>query len=121
MHLTERLLGLNGSICHGHILAALKTRPDLGVQMGRIKAVTNDHVGIEARQRLEHVRVIVNIAAVNGADTLPQKHVIKSQRRQVPQPIRLTPAKKDNLQLNARRRSNQIENRNTVGRRFVND
>ena len=63
----------------------------------------------------------MNVATIDRADTLLQKDMIESDRRQVPEAIRFTLAAKNDLQMNRRRACDQIEDGDAVGRWFIDD
>ena len=63
----------------------------------------------------------MDIASPYRSYALSQKNMIERNSRQIPESIRLTATAKNNLQTDLGVAGNQVEDRNTVGRWFIDD
>ena len=63
----------------------------------------------------------MDIASLNRSYALPQKNMIERDRRQIPEAIGLAAAAKNDLQADLGVTGDQIEDRDTVGRWFIDD
>ncbi len=89
--------------------------------MRRIETVTQNYIRPEARQRQQYIGIIVDVTPVHRSYSLSQKNMIERDRWQIPQAIGLAAAAKNDLQADLGVAGNQIKERNTKGRRFIED
>src|SRR4051812_5330620 len=90
-----------------------------GIKMRGIKAGCDDHIWRKPPQGGNHIRIVVDVTAIDGLDALVKKCMLEFNGWQTPMPVRFAFAAKDDVKFEAWCLGNFIVDRYSVGRRFV--